>query len=160
DDLHEPGRAQLACDWPEDARPDRLALVVDQHGGVVVEADVGAVGARDALARAHDHGLLHLALLHLRVRDGVLHRHHDHVADGGVAAARATQHSDARHLARAGVVGDLERGLGLDHACSTAAPAAFTSVSWTFQRFFFEIGRCSMIRTRSPTAQALLSAWA
>ena len=35
----------------------------------------------------HDHGLAHLALLHARVRDRVLHRHDDDVADRGVACA-------------------------------------------------------------------------
>src|ERR1700730_9743449 len=42
DDLHEALGAELARDRAEDARPDRLACVVDQHGGVGVEADVGA----------------------------------------------------------------------------------------------------------------------
>src|SRR5262249_3100693 len=38
-DLHEPALAQLARHRTEDARADRLALVVDQHGGVAVEAN-------------------------------------------------------------------------------------------------------------------------
>src|SRR6516164_6325188 len=37
DDLHELLRPQLARHGPEDAGPDRLALLVDQHGGVAVE---------------------------------------------------------------------------------------------------------------------------
>jgi hypothetical protein len=36
---------------PEDARPDGLALLVDEHGAVLVEADVAAVGARHLVAR-------------------------------------------------------------------------------------------------------------
>src|ERR1700722_18762813 len=38
-DLHELARAQLTRDRPEDARADRLALLVDQHRGIAVEAD-------------------------------------------------------------------------------------------------------------------------
>ena len=38
DDLHEVLLAQLAGDRPEDARAARVALVVDDHGGVLVEA--------------------------------------------------------------------------------------------------------------------------
>ena len=36
--------AQLTPDRPEDAGPSRLFLIVDQHRGVLVEADVAAVG--------------------------------------------------------------------------------------------------------------------
>src|SRR5215831_18029438 len=54
DDLHESLRPQLARHRTEDAGADGLALVVDQHRRVVVEADVGAVGSADLLRRA-DH---------------------------------------------------------------------------------------------------------
>ena len=43
DDLHVVAVAQLARDRAEDARPARVALVVDQDRGVLVEADVAAV---------------------------------------------------------------------------------------------------------------------
>src|SRR5215210_8069210 len=43
DDLHEVALAQLARDGSEDAGPARVSRVVDQHGGVLVEGDVGAV---------------------------------------------------------------------------------------------------------------------
>src|SRR3546814_4204677 len=52
DDLHELLGAQLAGHGPEDARADRLVLVVQQHRGVAVEADQRAVGAANALAGA------------------------------------------------------------------------------------------------------------
>src|SRR5436189_5575598 len=42
-DLHEPALAQLARDGPEHAGRDGLALIVDQHGGAALEADVAAV---------------------------------------------------------------------------------------------------------------------
>src|SRR5258708_32160541 len=39
DDLHEVSLAQLARDRPEDPRPTRVVLVVDDDGRVLVEAD-------------------------------------------------------------------------------------------------------------------------
>src|SRR5262245_38940015 len=41
DDLHEVLLAQLAGHRPEDARPARVELVVDDHGRVLVERDRG-----------------------------------------------------------------------------------------------------------------------
>src|SRR5205814_3170760 len=64
-DLHEPLLAQLATHRPEDARGAGLALIGDEHRGVLVEPDVGAVLAPRLLRGAHDHGLHHLALLDL-----------------------------------------------------------------------------------------------
>src|SRR5690606_18857537 len=45
DDLHEALAAQLARDRPEDAGADRLELVVQEHGGVAVEADQRTIRA-------------------------------------------------------------------------------------------------------------------
>src|SRR5882724_3895126 len=44
DDPHELLVAQLTPDGTEDAGPTGLAVGLDQHGGVLVELDVGAVG--------------------------------------------------------------------------------------------------------------------
>src|SRR6185436_13753622 len=55
DDLHEPLLAELPGHRPEDPRSTGVALLVDQHHGVVVEADVGAIGPAPLLRRAdHD----------------------------------------------------------------------------------------------------------
>ena len=51
DDLHEPLVAQLAADRAEDAGAARVAAVADEHRGVLVEPDVGAVGAAALLGR-------------------------------------------------------------------------------------------------------------
>src|SRR5207248_784300 len=115
DDLHELARTQLASDRAEDAGADRLALLADQHGGIAVEADRRAVGPADLLRGAHDHGLMHVALLDAAARDRVLHGHHDYVADGRVFALGAAQHLDALDAPSAGIVGDIEIGLHLDH---------------------------------------------
>src|SRR5256885_4680225 len=115
DDLHEPAVAQLAGHRPEDARPARVVLGVDDHGGVLVERDVGAVVAPELLLRAHDDRLDDVALLDRAVRVGLLDRRHDRVADAGVAAARAAHHADAEDLPRAGVVRDAQARLRPGH---------------------------------------------
>src|SRR5579875_1169809 len=166
DDLHEPLGAQLPGDRAEDAGADRLARVVDEHRGVRVEADVGAVGAAHLFRGADDHRPGYVALLHLRVRNRLLHRDHDHVADRGVLPPRAAEHLDAQHLAGAAVVGDVEDGLRLDHAgtsppaTGSPAPSCRERIAWTAQRLSCERGRVSTIRTRSPTRQRFCSSCA
>src|SRR3954468_4816056 len=118
DDLHEPPLAELARHRPEDTGPDRLVVVVHQHGGVAVEADVAAVAAALLLGRPHDHGLDDLPLLHRAVRRRFLHRRLDDAAEPGVGAARPANRVDYRDLARAGVVGDVQDGTHLNHVLS------------------------------------------
>src|SRR5215470_10647479 len=120
-DLHELLAAQLARHRPEDAGADRLALLVDQHRRVAVEADRAAVGAADLLGGAHDHRLVDVALLHPATRDRVLDRDDDDVADGRVLALRPAQHLDALHPAGAGIVGDFQVGLHLNHGTTSLA---------------------------------------
>src|SRR3954451_20639594 len=105
DDLHEVAVAQLARHRPEDAGAARVVGGVDDHGGVLVESDVGAVLAPNLLLRAHDRGRDDRALLHVAVRDRLLDGHDDRFADSGVAAFRAAADADAEDLSRAGVVG-------------------------------------------------------
>src|SRR5262249_48621324 len=87
-----------------------------------------AVGTLDVLADAHDDGLHHLALLDAAARDRLLHRNDDDVADGGVFALGAAQHLDAHDAARAGIVGDVEVGLHLDHDAALALLAFITLI--------------------------------
>src|SRR3954447_11303471 len=115
DDLHEVPVAQLARHRAEDARAARVVGGVDDHGGVLVEGDVGAVLAAELLLRPDDDGGHDLALLDVAVRDRLLDRGDDRVADAGVAALRASAYADAQDLARAGVVGDAEACLRLNH---------------------------------------------
>src|SRR3954447_930859 len=114
-DAHELLVAQLPADRAEDAGAPRLLLVVDEHGGVLVEADVAAVGTALLLLHPDDDALHDVALLHRGTRDGVLDGRHEDVADRGVAPLGAAQHLDAEHLLRTAVVGDPESGLLLDH---------------------------------------------
>src|SRR5260221_3790112 len=119
DDLHELAGAQLARHRSEDARADRLALLVDEHRRVAVEADGAAVRPANLLRRAHDHRLMDVALLDAAARDRLLDRDDDDVADRRRPAMRAAQHLDALDAARAGIVGNVEIGLHLDHGRST-----------------------------------------
>src|SRR5215212_7633597 len=153
DDLHEPAVAQLPGHRPEDAGAARVVLGVDDHRGVLVEGDVGAVLAPELLLRAHDDRLDDLALLHRPLRGGLLHGRGDHVPDARVAAARAAHHADAQDLAGARVVGDLEAGLVLDHF-------ARSSTSVRRQRLERDIGRHSTTRTVSPSLALLASSCA
>src|SRR5215210_6604018 len=153
DDLHEVAVAQLAGHRAEDASAARVVAVVDQHGGVLVEGDVGAVVAPELLLRAHHHGGNDLALLHRAVRDGLLDGADDDVAHAGVAPVAAAAHADAEHLAGARVVRDLEPGLLLDHR-------ARSSTSTRRQRFVRLSGRLSTTRTMSPVWASLFSSCA
>src|SRR5687767_4177912 len=139
-DLHEPAVAQLAGHGPEDARAARVVLGVDDHGRVLVEGDVGAVVAPELLLRAHDDRLDDLALLDRSLRGGLLDGGRDDVTHARVTAARAAHHADAQDLAGAGVVGDLEPRLVLDHR-------ARSTTSTRRQRLDRDIGRHSSTRT-------------
>src|SRR5438105_1121858 len=118
DDLHEVLLAQLARDGPEDAGAARVALLVDDHGGVLVEGDRRAVVAAERLLRPHDHCAYDLALLDGALRGRRLDSADDDVADPSVAAVVPADDADAEELAGTGVVGHPETGLLLDHGAS------------------------------------------
>src|SRR4029078_6790101 len=146
------GSPRAARNGLEDARAQRVVLRVDDHGGVLVEGDVGPVVAPELLLRAHDDGLDDLALLDGAVRRRLLDRGDDHVADGGVAAPGAAHHADGEDLARAGVVRPAQAGLVLDHL-------ARSRTSSRRQRLVRDIGRHSWTRTVSPAWASLRSSW-
>src|SRR5579862_171969 len=123
DDLHVVPIPELAGHGPEDPGPAGIALVVDEHGRVLVEADVRAVGAAVLLGRADDDRSDDVALLDGGVRDGLLDAGHDDVADPGGRLRRAAHDPDALDRAGARVVGHLQAGLDLDHASPPSDPA-------------------------------------
>src|SRR3954471_1596870 len=152
DDAHEAAVAQLARDRAEDARAARVVGGVEDHGGVLVEGDVGAVVAPELLLGAHDDRLDDLALLDRALRVRLLDGGGDDVPHARVAAAGAAHHADAEDLAGARVVGDLEACLVLDHF-------ALSSTSVRRQRLVRDIGRHSTTRTVSPAPASLRSSW-
>src|SRR6266511_72351 len=115
DDLHVALPPQLPPDRAEDTRTARIAALLDDHGGVLVELDVRAVDAPLLLGGADDDGPDDVALLHAGTRDGVLDGRHDDVADARIAPAGATEDPDAQDLPGSGVVGDAQSRLLLDH---------------------------------------------
>src|SRR5262249_37543633 len=130
-----------------------VRLRVDQHRGVFVEGDVGAVGAAELLAGADDDGLHDLALADPALRARLFDGRGDDVADAGVTAMGAALDADAEDLPRARVVGHFEPRLLLDHR-------AFSTTSTRRQRLVFDIGRVSTTRTTSPAPASFCSSWA
>src|ERR1700730_11759099 len=127
-DLHESACAQLASDRTEDAGANRLTLLGNEDGGIAVKSDRPAIGPADLLCRAHDDCAMHVALLDPAARDCFLDRDDDDVPDRRGLALRAAQHLDALNPTRAGIIGDVECRLHLDHAAPPASPAAAACV--------------------------------
>src|SRR5438105_3431491 len=67
-DLHEVALAQLSSNWTKDSRAARVLFVAQDHRGVVVEANVGAISTAVLLGGTDDDGVNDLALLHGRPR--------------------------------------------------------------------------------------------
>src|SRR5919106_323571 len=103
-DLHVPLVAELTGDGPEDpGAPGVPGVRREEHHGVVVEADVRAVGSPPLLGRPDDDGLDDLALLDPAARQGVLDRADDRVADARVTASGPAEHPDHQELLGSGV---------------------------------------------------------
>src|SRR3954454_17606888 len=106
DDAHEAAVALLARHGAEDAGPARVVRRVEDHRGVLVEGDVGAVLAPELLLRAHDDRLDDLALLDRALRVRLLDGGRDDVPHARVATAGGAPHADAQDLAGARVRGN------------------------------------------------------
>src|SRR5437588_4767819 len=128
-DLPEVALAKLARDRTEDPGPARLVLRVEQHRGVVVETDHRSVAAAVLLGLTDHHRADDLALLHARVRDGVLDGGDEHVADLGGRPRRRAQHADHRELTSSGVVRAAHSRVGTNHSSARASVSSFSSRS-------------------------------
>ena len=93
----------------------KVTVVLEDDGRVLVELDVGTVDTTTLLGRADDDGLDHVALLHVATGDRVLDGGDDEVADAGIPTTRTAEHADAKDLLGTGVVGDAQSRLLLDH---------------------------------------------
>src|SRR5690606_8057119 len=102
-------------DRAEDTGATRVAVVLQNDGGVLVEADVRAVRTAALLDGANDDRLDDVTLLHVATGDRVLDGGDNDVTDARVAATGATEHTDAKDLLRTSVVGDTQSRLLLDH---------------------------------------------
>src|SRR5215210_8682851 len=117
-DFHEALGAKLARYRAENARADRLELRREQHRGVAIEADERAIRAAHALGGAHHDRVVDFALLHPAARRGLLDAHLDEITDRRIAPLGAAHHLDAHDGTRAGIVGDVQYGLHLNHLFS------------------------------------------
>src|SRR6202035_1025654 len=72
--------AQFAGYRPENAGSYRLALFIDQHRGVFIDADVSAVAAAILFVGPHDYRFDDSSLLHLAVGRRFFHAGSDHVS--------------------------------------------------------------------------------
>src|SRR6478752_5944946 len=106
DDLHEALVTQLATHRAEDARTARLAVSLEDHGGVLVELDVRTVDAATLLHRPDDDRLDDVALLDAAAHDRVLDGDDDNVTDFRLAETGPTENTDAKKFLRTGVVGN------------------------------------------------------
>src|SRR5882672_6958286 len=131
-DLHEALGPQFSGHRPEDARADRLHLGCKEHCRVGVEPYAAAVGTPHALGGAYHHCVVDPALLDPAARRRILDAHPDHVADVGVAAFRAAEHLDTHHGTRAGVIGDIEHRLHLNHFSFSNLSAPAGAQGWQF----------------------------
>src|SRR3990170_2959594 len=122
---------------------------------------MAAIGTAVLLRGANHDGTHDVALLDARVRERLLDSGHDHVAHLGGVARRAPDDRDALDHPCAGVVGNAQPAVLLDHSVSVPSTSSSweprATISTTDQRFSRESGRLSSIRTVSPT-RALFSA--
>ncbi len=103
-DLHVSG-TEFTGNRAEDTSAAQFAGIIKQHAGVVVEADVRAVGATDFLLCTDDDGLGYSAFLNVGAWDYAFDGNDDDVAHGSVAAACATEDMDAEGFLCTAVVG-------------------------------------------------------
>src|SRR5919198_4946612 len=156
-DLHEVLVAKLAGNRPEDSGATRIVLRAQDHSGVLVKAKRRAIGA-PKLACGPDHDCFDdLGLLHLPSRSGDGDGGGDDIANRGVLAVVTAHHPDQQDFARSRVIRHLQSRLLLDHGDRYLA---FSTMATTRQRLSCEIGRVSMMRTRSPTLHWFCSSWA
>src|SRR5699024_4990167 len=99
----------------KDAGAAGVLILPDEDGGVVVKADIAAVGAAHAAGGADDDGPDHIALLDLAAGGGLAHGGDDHIADVAKLPLGAAQYADGLNLLGAGVVGHLQIAFFLNH---------------------------------------------
>src|SRR6266851_6869424 len=87
--------AELARHGAENARPNRLTGIVDQHGGIVVKPDVGAILAPPFFPHPHDDRLHNAAFFDLAFRCRFLYRGGDDIAEARLQSSVATHGHDA-----------------------------------------------------------------
>src|SRR5262245_48936624 len=84
-DLHELLLAQLARHRAEDTGAPWIVFLVDDDNGVVIEAEVGAIGAADRTLGANDDRVDDFTLFDLTVRGSFFDVGLDDITNAGIA---------------------------------------------------------------------------
>ncbi|ABU75326.1 hypothetical protein ESA_00017 [Cronobacter sakazakii ATCC BAA-894] len=127
DDFHKLLRTKFTSYRPKNTRTDRLlAVVVQKNTSIAIEANDRTVRATNTLLGAHHYRLQHITFFNFTARNCFLDGNFDDIADACVATVRATQNLDTHYATRAGVVGDVQHSLFLDHF---SAPLMSTTTS-------------------------------
>ena len=105
--LHVNG-AQLTSHRTEDTAATKLTCIIQEHAGIVIEADVRTVSATDLLLRANNQSLRYCTLLNVTRRDCVLDSNDNHITYAGIATACTAEHTDAECLTCAAVVSNCK----------------------------------------------------
>src|SRR5215203_1503441 len=106
---------ELARHGPEDSRPPRGPVRVDDDPGVLPEADVGTVVAARLLLGPHHDGAHYLALLDRAARGGLLDGSHNDVTDARRAPLASAERADGQDAPRPRVVRDPQPRFLLYH---------------------------------------------
>ncbi|BAI64322.1 coenzyme F420-reducing hydrogenase, beta subunit [Rothia mucilaginosa DY-18] len=122
-DLHELLVAKLTTHGAEDTGTTGITIsVLQDHCGVLVELDVGAVGTTGFLLGADDDCLDNVTLLYGTAGDCILDGCDNDVANACVATRGTTENTDGQDFLRTSVVGDLQSRLLLNHISPVVSP--------------------------------------
>ncbi len=95
---------QLTSHGAEDTASTQFASIVQEHASIVVKADVRAISTADLFLGANNQSLRHCTFFHVARRNGVFDGNDNDVANTGITAAGATQHTNAKSLASTAVI--------------------------------------------------------
>ena len=99
--------AELAGHGTENTGAAEFACIVQKNTGIVVETDIGTVGATDLFLGANHDGARDSTLLGVSARNSTLDGDDDGVADGRITVVGTAKDADAEDFLCTAVVGHL-----------------------------------------------------
>src|SRR5690606_16360989 len=124
DDLHVALSAKFTRNRSEDTRTNRLFLVINEDGCIVIKTDNTAVRTTNVFGGTYNYRLHYVTFFDAAARDSFLDRHHNDVANGSVTPLGTAQHLDAHDTTCAGVIRHVEVCLHLNHDWPPSFPSA------------------------------------
>jgi hypothetical protein len=97
-DLHESSFAQFPSYRSKNPSPFGILLLIQNHGRIIVESDVGSVSAVHFPGCTHDDRSHYITLFHRTSWRSPFDRSHDHITDTAITSRRTTQDADAQNL--------------------------------------------------------------